>query len=169
MQAPEALKPAVAAAADPIVFDDEPLPAVTPEPVVPAKPVAAISENMRDDEPTRRAKDSITEMWTPLAAGPGTVMAPIEGPTMRRKPAPPAPAPRVAPLKIAAPQPAPADASSVRRRARPKKEPKPIQDEWGLYDPEQCGFAALLQRLESALEAEVEDKGESKRSAIMRR
>jgi hypothetical protein len=23
-----------------------------------------------------------------------------------------------------------------------------VQDEWGLFDPEQCGFAALLAKLE---------------------
>jgi hypothetical protein len=27
-----------------------------------------------------------------------------------------------------------------------------MQDEWGLYDPEQCGFAALLERLEELTE-----------------
>ena len=43
------------------------------------------------------------------------------------------------------------------RQARPvKKLPparrpgkgKPVQDEWGFFDPEQCGFAALLAKLE---------------------
>jgi hypothetical protein len=24
---------------------------------------------------------------------------------------------------------------------------KPVQDEWGFFDPEQCGFAALVARL----------------------
>lgn len=26
----------------------------------------------------------------------------------------------------------------------------PIQDEWGVFDPEQCGFAALLAKLKEA-------------------
>ena len=26
---------------------------------------------------------------------------------------------------------------------RPAKKKGPVQDEWGLFDPEQCGFAAL--------------------------
>jgi len=31
---------------------------------------------------------------------------------------------------------------------RRSKQPKPIQDEWGFFDPEQCGFAALLAKLD---------------------
>jgi len=46
------------------------------------------------------------------------------------------------------PRPAPA------RSSRPKKA-KPIQDEWGLFDPEQCGFAALLAKLEEVTEEEA--------------
>ena len=36
--------------------------------------------------------------------------------------------------------PAPADGS-------PAATVKPVQDEWGFFDPEQCGFAALVARL----------------------
>ena len=46
---------------------------------------------------------------------------------------------------------------------------KPMQDEWGLYDPEQCGFAALLERLEELTETEAAEKEGEGRSAIMRR
>jgi hypothetical protein len=39
------------------------------------------------------------------------------------------------------------------RRARPRKQadttPKPLQDESALFDPEQCGFAALLAKLDA--------------------
>ena len=31
---------------------------------------------------------------------------------------------------------------------QPAKPAKPPQDEWGFFDPEQCGFAALLAKLE---------------------
>jgi hypothetical protein len=31
---------------------------------------------------------------------------------------------------------------------KPLKKGKPIQDEWGFFDPEQCGFAALLAKLD---------------------
>jgi CheY-like chemotaxis protein len=33
--------------------------------------------------------------------------------------------------------------------ARKSKAPKPIQDEWGFFDPDQCGFRALLARLDA--------------------
>ena len=34
----------------------------------------------------------------------------------------------------------------------PEKKSKPPQDEWGFFDPEQCGFAALLAKLEEVTE-----------------
>jgi hypothetical protein len=33
-----------------------------------------------------------------------------------------------------------------------------MQDEWGLYDPEQCGFAALLERLDELTRTNAEEK-----------
>ena len=33
---------------------------------------------------------------------------------------------------------------------------KPIQDEWGFFDPEQCGFAALLAKLDEITEGAEE-------------
>ena len=44
-----------------------------------------------------------------------------------------------------------------------------MQDEWGLYDPEQCGFAALLERLEDLTQSEPAEKKDEGRSVIMRR
>jgi hypothetical protein len=48
-------------------------------------------------------------------------------------------------------------ASALRKakRAKPvvaKKTPRPAQDEWGLFDPEQCGFASLLAKLSEITE-----------------
>jgi hypothetical protein len=34
---------------------------------------------------------------------------------------------------------------------------RPVQDEWGLFDPAQCGFAALLSKLD-----EITDASESR-------
>jgi hypothetical protein len=34
------------------------------------------------------------------------------------------------------------------------KKAKPVQDEWGFFDPEQCGFAALLAKLDEVTEAD---------------
>ena len=50
--------------------------------------------------------------------------------------------------------PTPAAPSGKKPTKRAKK-PKPIQDEWGFFDPEQCGFAALLSKLE-----EITEEGE---------
>lgn len=33
-----------------------------------------------------------------------------------------------------------------------KKAPRPVQDEWGFFDPEQCGFASLLAKLSEVTE-----------------
>jgi hypothetical protein len=38
--------------------------------------------------------------------------------------------------------------------ARPERKAKPVQDEWGFFDPEQCGFAALLAKLDEVTESE---------------
>jgi hypothetical protein len=46
----------------------------------------------------------------------------------------------------AATEAAPAPSMPAPARRRPKA--KPIEDEWGFFDPDQCGFAALLAKLE---------------------
>jgi hypothetical protein len=52
--------------------------------------------------------------------------------TIRRRPAPPA-----------------ADAESTASKlSRIRPTHRPVQDQWGLFDPEQCGFAALLAKLD---------------------
>ena len=39
------------------------------------------------------------------------------------------------------------------KKQRPAaKKPKPVQDEWGFFDPEQCGFSTLLAKLEEITE-----------------
>jgi hypothetical protein len=53
-----------------------------------------------------------------------------------------------------------APAAKTRKKDR-KKEPKPpaVQDEWGLFNPDQCGFPALLARL-NELEKRADSDGE---------
>lgn len=63
--------------------------------------------------------------------------------------APPTPLPKVAKADTPAPQPAP------RKNAAKAKKPKPIQDEWGFFDPDQCGFAALLDKLDEITDEEI--------------
>jgi hypothetical protein len=52
---------------------------------------------------------------------------------------------------IAARSAEPGDGNGSRRIRKQKpfaKKSRPLQDEWGLFDPEQCGFSALLAKLE---------------------
>ena len=37
-------------------------------------------------------------------------------------------------------------------RPHAAKKAKPVQDEWGFFDPEQCGFSTLLAKLEEITE-----------------
>jgi len=80
----------------------------------------------------------------------------------------PAPAPQPAPAPVEAP-PAPAAAASGRsskkeaakagkrgRRQRPTT--APVQDEWGFFDPQQCGMAALLAKLDEVSDPPREQK-----------
>ena len=52
--------------------------------------------------------------------------------------------------RVAKDEEAPAAGSgSVGKPVRKRKRPlPPKQDEWGFFDPDQCGFAALLAKLE---------------------
>ncbi|HUE89119.1 MAG TPA: hypothetical protein VMO26_23820 [Vicinamibacterales bacterium] len=46
------------------------------------------------------------------------------------------------------PEPAATPLSKIRKVTPRAKSTKPIQDQWGLFDPEQCGFAALRAKLD---------------------
>jgi hypothetical protein len=101
------------------------------EPIAPRKAVAKpewveLMRSLREDIARRRAE---------LAAS-GPIAPPAQKP---RRPL--AATTRVRAAKPAAP--AVADAETK----RPKRT-RPIEDEWGLFDPEQCGFAALLDKLD---------------------
>jgi hypothetical protein len=51
-----------------------------------------------------------------------------------------------------APEPKPTQTRKIRART-----PRPMQDEWGFFDPEQCGFAALLAKLDEITEDDDAD------------
>jgi hypothetical protein len=70
-------------------------------------------------------------------------------PPARQTPTAPQPAPAPAPTTASASASASASkaASSDAQKKRLKRT-RPIEDEWGLFDPEQCGFAALLDKLD---------------------
>jgi hypothetical protein len=101
------------------------------EPIAPRKAAAKpewveLMRSLREDIARRRAELAASE---PVAAPP------------TQKPQRPQAAARV---KAAKPAAAPAAADPA---TRPKRT-RPIEDEWGLFDPEQCGFAALLDKLD---------------------
>jgi hypothetical protein len=99
------------------------------EPIAPRKAVAKpewveLMRSLREDIARRRA-----ELTQPVQAA----QAPHK--PLRS---------RVEPLAQAA---KPAPPSEPAAQKRPKRT-RPIEDEWGLFDPEQCGFAALLDKLD---------------------
>lgn len=137
-----------------------------PAPVVAAPPAAAAAEPNATSMPVLPAPVApAAAERLPIAAAP--VVAPAAA-------TPPAPAP-VAPEATAmphplaaldsddAPPPSPqavraAREAVVRNVARKKRarKPQPAQDEWGFFDPEQCGFAALLAKLEEVTDEDVQ-------------
>ena len=51
-------------------------------------------------------------------------------------------------------KPARKDPPPAPRVVRPVKAARPAQDEWGFFDPQQCGFAALLAKLDEVTDSE---------------
>jgi hypothetical protein len=47
--------------------------------------------------------------------------------------------------------------SSDAPKRNAKEQGKPVQDEWGFFDPDQCGFRALLARLDAIAANEDEE------------
>jgi hypothetical protein len=62
--------------------------------------------------------------------------------------------PEAAPAKQRSPKPSPKTGRSRATGAKTRvKVSKPLQDEWGFFDPERCGFAALLTKLDAVTDA----------------
>jgi hypothetical protein len=98
------------------------------EPIAPRKVAARpewveLMRSLREDIARRRA-----ELTPPAPAQAQVARAPQQKPL---------------PRPVHTEKPAPA----VDLLKRPKRT-RPIEDEWGLFDPEQCGFAALLDKLD---------------------
>jgi hypothetical protein len=64
------------------------------------------------------------------------------------------PRPEARPRKTRASKP-PARKSAAPKPSAPKRTPQPIQDEWGFFDPSQCGFSALIAKLDEIAESET--------------
>jgi len=101
--------------------------------------------SLREDIARRRAELAASG---PVAPPPQKPQRPKAAET-RVKAARPASSPAPAPATSAAPAPSPApeEVPADEKKPRPKRT-RPIEDEWGLFDPEQCGFAALLDKLD---------------------
>jgi hypothetical protein len=54
----------------------------------------------------------------------------------------------IEPVQAVAPSGQTDAATAPRKKSRKKKYQRPVQDEWGFFDPEQCGFTALLAKLD---------------------
>ncbi len=102
------------------------------------------------------------ELWAQLAPGYAARMAPLEGPSMT----PGAPRARTS-EESAGTDPLEATVAPLRLMRAPARSDRPMQDEWGLYDPERCGFAALLLRLEELADDDCRERERGNRSAIM--
>ena len=76
--------------------------------------------------------------------------APVELPAPVAPKLQPAPTPRKT-LKRHVPV---HDHAAIERKLPRLRAKAPIQDEWGLFDPEQCGFAALVAKLDAVTEDE---------------
>ena len=91
------------------------------------------------------------------------VGAPLGEPGLSRIDLPIAPA-FTRPIVFKAPEP-PAGAISVpgaTSRKKGRKAPRPVQDEWGMFDPEQCGLAALIAKLDEFTEVGDNTPGDDK-------
>jgi hypothetical protein len=65
----------------------------------------------------------------------------------RRRKQPPA-VPAAAPVAVPATEPQTQLQAAEAAQTRRARKSGPIQDEWGFFDPQQCGFAALLAKLD---------------------
>jgi hypothetical protein len=111
----------------------------------------AAAERVTNGARTASSAQSDVEVWTPRRFAAQPVWPALEGVEVEGTvPTGPASASALVPAQTtAAPEPTPIK----KKRARNN----PLQDEWGFFDPAQCGFAALLEKLE-----EITDKDDIK-------
>ena len=80
--------------------------------------------------------------WTAVWVPPGRWWPSMEGVAVETE------SPVIQPATHPATQPAPSRRAAAQPVAPRKPAPKPIQDEWGFFDPARCGFTALLTKLD---------------------
>jgi CheY-like chemotaxis protein len=147
----------------------EPPPATPP---VDARWIATALDALRSDiqqlraqSPETRASDSVAaQAPAPPQARPVSPPSASAGePTTARPPALPAPPPAGA-------SPGAHSSSGVAKeppvRKKKARKPKPVEDEWGMFDPSQAGVEALVALLEAKAEQEdAEEEDEEERDA----
>ena len=152
-------------------------PATAPEPVavLTAPAAEAIVDEAFADSPEPPRAD--IEPWVPMYLTPGRIWPALEGMPSetpaprteqpdwielvaslrqdleRRRIDPPPPARD--PIAVRPSDGAESDVPRAKKQKPQAKKSKPIQDEWGFFDPEQCGFSTLLAKLEEITEEEV--------------
>lgn len=159
------------------------LPALVEAPASAPEPVAVLAASAADaivDEPftdVSEPRRADIEPWVPMYLTPGRIWPALEGmPSETPAPRTEQPdwielvaslrqdlerrridAPPLAHDPIAARPSDGAESAAPRvKKQKPQvKKSKPIQDEWGFFDPEQCGFSTLLAKLEEITEEEV--------------
>ena len=121
----------------------------------PAATSAGLSAGLEDfhegAEPEPIVSDFDSDLWMPLPMAAQQQWPRLEGPAVKTAALAPAfDAPPDPDVEFAAPLPSPQDRYGKKR----SKGPKPVQDEWGFFDPVQCGFAALLAKLDEVTDNE---------------
>jgi hypothetical protein len=122
------------------MFFAEEAPAATSEPRSHDRPAwVELIESLRQDIERLKA-----EQARPVTAAASVVAREAEPPRIGR----------ILSIAPAARHPEPAGASESRiRKLTPRaRAPRPVQDQWGLFDPDQCGFAALRAKLDEISE-----------------
>jgi CheY-like chemotaxis protein len=153
-----------------------------PAPMVDARWIASAIDALRLDirllreERERQAMlakvEALTSAPPPAPPPPPTPPAPEPAPVAAvaaPQPAVPAPAPQAASPQASGERKEKRNRRAGRRKSKPrlkrKARPKPpVQDEWGLYDPDQCGFGALFAEIEARRNAEDEDEPQETRA-----
>ena len=143
-------------------------PAAMPVRAAAAASLERVEEEFAEVDPFDAPRADITP-WQPMYLTPGRLWPPMEGVPAempvaraeqpdwielvaslrqdleRRREAPPTLAD---PLVARPSDGAHAETQPIVKKARAPKKAKPVQDEWGFFDPEQCGFSTLLAKLD---------------------
>jgi len=129
--------PAIVPPEPPAAIFTPPAPVVAPPPQPVADVVSMLAEIKRDVEQLRQNREVVAAQPEALRAPPVVVPppAPVE-----------VPAPEIADIAVEA-RPVKKAQPQIKQKKGKKRKTR-AQDEWGMFDPEKCGFAAIIQKLD---------------------